>query len=154
MLTIATEFGEIKSGEIYYKEYHATIMVSEAKSLLHVIWHGFIDPVSYRETMELVRELINEKRLTLYLIDIEYMLNPEIQTKAMAAKYCFPEFLSNPIEIAAIVSSEKYVIKPLTVTDNKIDAPSEMKIGYFKDQQAAYNWLMEQVPAQKELVAA
>ena len=154
MLTIAASLGEIKSGEIYYNEYHATVLISEAESLLYVIWHGFIDPVNYKETMELVQELLKEKKLTNYLVDIEYMLNPEMQTKAKAAKYFFPELLLSSLKKAAIVSAEKDFIQPFTIINTKLNASSQKQVAYFRDQQAAYNWLIEEVPAQKETIAA
>src|SRR5215204_5052859 len=93
---------------IYFKEDYVTICYEEKLNLVEVIWGGLIFSQHFRETMEMILDLIKEKQVENFLVDRKNMPRISLADELWRQENWFPRFLNSSVKRSASVISKDY----------------------------------------------
>lgn len=93
---------------IYFKEDYVTICYEEKLNLLEVIWNGHIFSEHFRETLKMIIDLIEEKKIENFLVDRKTMQRISLADEIWRQENWFPHFLKSGIKRSASVISKDY----------------------------------------------
>lgn len=136
---------------IILKTDYVTIQCEEGLNLLEVEWHGLIRSEEFRETLKLILELIQEKKMKYFLVDRKDMQRISLADEEWRRKHWFPKFLKSGVTKAASVVSKDYyneVSVARLIEEEDKDITIQRKSFY--NYQAAKNWLLQHVYIEKD----
>ena len=131
---------------IYFKEEYVTICYDAKLKLVEVIWTGMVFSDQFRESMEMILDLLEDKQAESFLIDRKKMQRISLVDEAWRKEHWFPRFLRSTVKRSASVISKDYYneVSVARLIEEK-DAELKIERRSFYSYQEAKTWLIKSV---------
>ncbi len=131
---------------IYFKEHYVTVEYDESLKLVEVEWHGLVLSHHYRETLEMVLDLIEEMKLENFLVNRQNMHRIRLSDERWRQEDWYPRFLKSSIKrSASVISNDFYNEVSLSRLIEENEAEIRIERRSFLDYKAAKDWLLQSV---------
>jgi hypothetical protein len=135
---------------IYFKEHYATVQYNEELKMVEVEWHGLVLSNHYRETLNLVLDLINEKKLERFLVNRKNMERISLSDERWREEDWYPRFLKSSIKrSASIISKDYYNEVSVSRLIEEKDKNLDIERRSFYNNKEAKEWLLQDVKVEK-----
>jgi hypothetical protein len=129
---------------IYLKTDYVTIDLNEDLKLLEIEWHGLILSSQYRETMEMVLDMLEEKNVENFLINRQHMQRISLADEKWRKEFWYPEFLKSSVKrSASVISRDYYNEVSVSQLIEENDPGIKVERRSFYNYQEARKWLLE-----------
>ena len=129
---------------IYFKTDYVTVEFNEDQKLVEIEWQGMVLSHQYRETLEMVLELINEKEVKNFLVNRQNMQRISLVDESWRKEVWYPKFLKSPVKRSvSVISKDYYNEVSVSQLIEEKDADIKIERRSFYDYQAAKKWLLE-----------
>ena len=131
---------------IYFKEHYATVKYDEELKMVEVEWHGLVLSNHYRETLNLILDLINEKKLERFLVNRKNMERISLSDERWREEDWYPRFLKSTIKrSASIISKDYYNEVAVSRLIEEKDKNLQIERRRFYTYQSAKEWLLQDI---------
>src|SRR5688572_13383727 len=93
---------------IYFKEHYVTVEYDENLKLVEIEWYGLVLSHHYRETLEMVLDLVEEMKLENFLVNRQHMARIRLSDEKWRQEKWYPRFLKSSIKRSASVISNDF----------------------------------------------
>ena len=129
---------------IYLKTDYVTIDLNEDLKLLEIEWHGLVLSSQYRETMEMVLDMLEEKNVENFLINRQHMQRISLADEKWRKEFWYPEFLKSSVKrSASVISRDYYNEVSVSQLIEENDPGIKVERRSFYNYQEARKWLLE-----------
>jgi len=129
---------------IYLKTDYATIRFDEHLKLAELEWHGLVLSHEFRETLDMLLDLIERKKLENALIDRQHLERISLADEHWRKEDWYPRFLRSSIKRSASVMSKDYYSE-ISVARLIEEKDKDIRIARrsFCDYNSAKQWLLQ-----------
>ena len=129
---------------IYFKEDYVTVCYDEKLNLVEVIWSGLIFSQQFRETMEMILDLIKEKKVENFLVDRKAMQRIGLADEVWRKEKWFPQFLNSSVKrSASVICKDYYTEVAIARLIEEKDEEIRIERRSFYHYREAKAWLVE-----------
>ena len=132
---------------IYFKEHYVTVQYDECHNLVEVEWHGMVISNYFRETLEMVLDLINEHQVENFLVNRQYMHRISLADEQWRKEDWYPRFLESSIKrSASVISKDHYTEVSISRLIEETDKEIKIERRSFYDYEEAKKWILKSKP--------
>ena len=134
---------------IYFKEDYVTVCYNEDLKLVEVEWNGLILSRYFRETLEMVLDLINEKSLENFLVNRKNMFRISLEDEQWRRESWFPRFIKRSIKrSASVISRDFYNEVSFSKLIEEEDKDITIERKRFYKYSEAKEWLVQKIKSE------
>ena len=134
---------------IYFKEDYVTVCYNEDLKLVEVEWNGLILSRHFRETLEMVLDFINEKRLENFLVNRKNMFRISLEDEKWRRESWFPRFIKSTIKrSASVISKDFYNEVSFSKLIEEEDKNINIERRSFGKYSEAKEWLVQKIKSE------
>ena len=136
---------------IFLKTDYVTVQYNESLKLVEVEWHGLVQSNYYRETLNMVLDLIEEKNLEYFLVNRLNMERISLNDEKWRQEEWYPRFLKSSVKKAAsVICKDHYTEVAVSRLIEEKDKIIKIERRSFSEYQEAKNWLLQFARAAKD----
>ena len=129
---------------IYLKTDYATIQFDERLKLVELEWHGLVQSHEYRETLDILLDLIEDKKLEYALINRLHLERISLADEEWRKENWYPRFLESNIKrSASVISKDYYTEISVSRLIEEEDKDIRIQRRSFCDYDSAKQWLLQ-----------